>query len=358
MPIRNNELYCKKCDKRINQPYVVRYKGEDFHKSCFITETAATDIEKNPYVKMSLDPRTVKVMLDAMENYLDSSEVTGKTETKLYGEVKRVYPNIAVRLAQAGRGIGQCSHCGRARYFENMIKGGKSKEKILDTINTILTMIRTKEVKVKHKEEKMRVLLFCDDSCDQLFTARPLNERIPSYEELRNQVLLKVRSMNPEAAKEADAIKERAKRVAEQKKIAAKEKRQRAERVLMQDKQCVECCEHHVTFECDDCGAWLGSGKCTQNHQRKHVLDEEERLAKEKLSKLAEVQLADHEAEIREILREYDLEKLHDLKETAKSLAETNGDAPIEFEGAKISANEWHQVLIEVITVKNRGVQQ
>ena len=131
MPIKDNEILCSKCDEKIDPPYIVRYDGRDFHHSCFTAATTeTTDMKRNPHITMTINPHMVKVMLEAMEGFLDNPAPGGENNARLRCEVKDAYADVALRLSQAGRNIAQCHHCNRARYYSGMVRGGTSKEKI------------------------------------------------------------------------------------------------------------------------------------------------------------------------------------------------------------------------------------
>ena len=261
MPIKNNEILCSKCDEKIDPPYIVRYDGKDFHRDCFTAATEVTDMKRNPHITMTMNPRTVKVMLEAMEGFLDAS--TSENNNRLQAEVKDAYADVALRLSQAGRNIAQCHHCNRARYYTGMVLGGSSKKKILEILNGILLIWRVKLVKEKLAEEKARVLLFCDSKCDAAFSKRPLKERMTGYDEIRSGV--QARLTSPETGikpTEAEAWKEKVKA----RQLRAQEKLE----ATMKDKECVECGRKHVSDECVECGAWLGKGLCAKQHKEGH----------------------------------------------------------------------------------------
>ena len=117
------DTFCDTCKERVEAPSLVKYKGQDFHKSCFLKETEIPDLGRNPQIKMVLPPRDIESLLRAMEAYLengDSAEPTAeptaepKAKPIHYNAVKRLYPNIALRLAQASKSFAICTHCGRA----------------------------------------------------------------------------------------------------------------------------------------------------------------------------------------------------------------------------------------------------
>ena len=274
MPIRDNEIHCTKCDKKIDYPHVVRYKGEDFHAGCFNQEAEkVTDIKRNPHLKMTLEPKTVKTILEAMECFLDSNSGSAEKDADLHKRAKKAYSNVAIRLAQAGQGIAQCSHCERARYYKEMVKGGESKKKIEAALNQLLTFLSVKLVREKIKSEQARVLLFCNTECDKAFSARNFKERITGYDEIHNllaQKLTDPASAAKETVAKAKAAKEKA---ARKKALAKREEQTKKLKETMRFKSCAVCNKKHVNYECDECGAWLGRGSCAQKHQKAH--DEE-----------------------------------------------------------------------------------
>ena len=278
MPIKNNEILCSKCDEKIDPPYIVRYDGRDFHHSCFTAATTeTTDMKRNPHITMTMDPHTVKVMLEAMEGFLDSPIQTreiGAAENfraalncnRLRNEVKDAYASVALRLSQAGRNIAQCHHCNRARYYSGMVRGGSSKKKILEILGGILMIWRVKLVREKLAEENARVLLFCNAKCDAAFTERPLKERISGFDEIRDGVKAR---LNPVAAAAAKANPQPTETEAWKEKVAARA--QEKLQATMKDKECAECGQKHVNDECGECGAWLGKGLCALQHAEGHT---------------------------------------------------------------------------------------
>ena len=107
-----------------------------------------------PHITMTMNPRTVKVMLEAMEGFLDAAALTSENNDRLQAEVKDVYADVALRLSQAGRNIAQCHHCNRARYYSGMVLGGSSKKKILEILGGILMIWRVKLVREKAGRRK------------------------------------------------------------------------------------------------------------------------------------------------------------------------------------------------------------
>ena len=255
MPIKNNEIYCTKCDEKIDPPYIVRYNGKDFHYDCFTAATEVTDMRQNPHITMTMNPRTVKVMLEAMEGFLDAAALTSENNNRLQAEVKDAYADVALRLSQAGRNIAQCHHCNRARYYSGMVLGGSSKKKILEILGGILMIWRVKLVREKLAEENARVLLFCNSECDKAFTERPLKERISGFDEIRAGVKAR---MNPIAAAAAKANPQPTETEVWKEKVQARA-REKLE-ATMKDKECAECGQKHVNDECVECGSMAGEG--------------------------------------------------------------------------------------------------
>ena len=368
MPIRNNEIHCVKCNEKIDPPHIVRYKGEDFHKRCFIEETETPDIKKNPTINMNLSPRAVKTMLEAMESYLgyasvasvapvikadvDPEEnhaadipdpdqapitVTDSGNSDLYAEVKQLYPNIALRLSQAGRGIGQCANCGRARYYESMISGGKSRGKTVEALTYLSALVADSELKKKINEECARILLFCDENCDQIFSERPANERLKNFSAIKERVRV---------------VKEKKQAKADEKKELAVQEREKAAKPRVE--KCVECGHQHADFRCEDCGAWLGRGTCPLHHYEKHEQAEEAEVVAE-LEETLEEEFAQREVEIKERLREYEAGDLQKLLKSASIPAVLNSERPVIFDGVEMTSTEWQQLLKEVLESKRMG---
>ena len=352
----NGEILCDHCKTRVEAPVRVSYKGKDFHRDCFLLETETPNLKKNPPIKMVMQPRDVKVVLDVMEAYIadgdSSSAIDAESDAESESEnedpppttklVKRLYANIAIRLSEAGKGFGTCTHCGRARYYETMIAGGASKKKVLASIEALELLVRKKAVDEIRDRELARIRLFCDDSCDTLFAARPLNEQLENFAEIK-ELLLKNKkvTLTPLSATSGGNS-------------AKKDTKELIER-------CVECNENHATFECEECGDPIGYGKCFREHQLQHVeeqVKEEEALMLDRLSELGvdddskNATFADHEAMIKEHLRDYDIIKLRNMVKSAKQF---KLGMSLDFGKVKITAFEWQRLLAEVMESKRVG---
>ena len=80
------------CSEQVEASSHIRYKGKDFHKDCFNTETLVTDQKKNPPIKMVLQPKDIKTILEVMETFMEVSESPGTDSLPLpcYKEIKRL----------------------------------------------------------------------------------------------------------------------------------------------------------------------------------------------------------------------------------------------------------------------------
>ena len=336
--------YCDCCEKEIEARTQVKYKGKDFHKSCFLKEVKVTDQKKNPPIKMVLQPQAVENLLEVMEVYLSSSSSSfsdsdNSDKPPLYDTIKSLYADIALRLAQAGKGFGVCSHCGRAKHYEKMVANGKSQKKILNVIATMKLIVKGKVLNDLEKSQNSRVLLFCNDACDKLFSTRPLNEQIENLEQIKDMIKKKA-NLTPLAAPRP---------------VATPTQAPTSVKAAPVKKVCVSCGKDHAKFECEECGAWLGlGGNCLQDHQLKHVeeqIKEEENYIQNQ-SENEIINFANCEAEIRTRLRKYDTAKLKGMIKSAKFL---KIGMSIKFGGTQITANEWNRLLAEVLSSKRIG---
>ena len=256
---------CDACNEIVEPTFHIRYKGKDYHSSCFLAETeSSTDREKNPPVKMVLQAEEVKSLLEVMENFLETSGgprirkhntgddgsffgslgdgVEGEAHP-LHNVIQRLYPSISTRLAEAGRGFACCSHCGRTKHYDEMISGGESKKKVEKIMTLLSATIKGKPAREIVGEERARVFLFCDDACDKLFTERPMNEQLKNMKKIKELLAAKIspptKTMKTEKA-ETETEEETEK--TEEKEL----------------KECIECKRTHANFQCSDCEACLG----------------------------------------------------------------------------------------------------
>ena len=202
-----------------------------------------------------------------------------------------------------------------------MIEGRLSKQKMAGALETVLLLIKDKGLRSGIATEKTRIFLFCNDTCDKVYSEQPLKQimkaQLKDFELIREEIKKKTTPEKP---------------VPEPVITYGTEKKE----------VCTECGKAHATYECDECGEWFGEGSCFLQHRVRHA---DESQADEEIK-----EITDREGEIKKHLYTYAIGR---LKGMVKSAGYLKPDMSVVFMETKIGTLEWRRLLKEVLDLKS-----
>lgn len=286
---------CSLCKKDIEYPHeLLQWRGRFYHRACFQNETATSNIQDNPQIKLTLRASEIYKLL----NTIEKSSPTKEDKP----ELQQLYQRFSVLLSEKDNMIDFCKLCKKPRYRHEMYESKK-----IGDIQTAaaLKWLFMKKRKVGSKPKS--ILRFCSEACAEKFTAK-VEATLKSIEERVN--------MSP-----VELLKKQQEEVIPEKPFVTDQS---------EWKLCVECNNHHATFQCQICDGWLGAGSCGPIHSEQHLSDERNEKQKQ-LDDKTEVFRKEEEAN-EEFLSQINsmpskaLKQFLILLQSSRTASEENGD--------------------------------